>query len=445
MKVEITDVDALIPYENNPRKNEEAVKAVMESIKEFGFKNPIIVDKENVIIAGHTRLKAAKKLGLQTVPVIRAEDLTPQQVKAFRIADNKTAEIAEWDADLLAVELQDLTDLFTGFAGVELETLLGNAAEVEKTEEDFDFELPEKPRAKTGDIFLLGRHRLMCGDSTKPEDVTKLMNGALADMIFTDPPYNVNYGEKAAMLDKYQKGHSNANHILNDNMGDSEFREFLLASYSRMFESCKEGAPIYVCHAETEGENFRGAFVEAGFKLAQCIIWVKNSLVLGRQDYHWRHEPILYGWKPGAAHKFYGGRKQDTVIQESSLVTITPFKKGGAKITVSDGLFTLAITVPEYKIDYASDDSGSSVWRVERPVKSEGHPTMKPVNLVAIALRNSSKAGDLVLDPFGGSGSTLIAAEQTKRNACLMEMDPKYVDLIMDRWESLTGQEAVLL
>lgn len=327
----MVNVEALVPYENNPRKNEEAVKAVMESIKEFGFKNPIIVDKENVIIAGHTRLKAAKKLGLRAVPVIRAEDLTPQQVKAFRIADNKTAEIAEWDNDLLAAELQDLTDLFTGFAGVELETLLGNAAEVEKTEEDFDFELPDEPKAKNGQIYQLGRHRVMCGDSTKAEDVARLMGGALADMVFTDPPYNVNYGEKAAMLDKYQKGHSNTGHILNDNMGDSEFREFLLAAYQQMFENLKEGGPIYVCHAETEGENFRGAFREAGFKLAQCIIWVKNSLVLGRQDYHWRHEPILYGWKPGAAHKFYGGRKQDTVIQDSALVTITPIKKGGGE------------------------------------------------------------------------------------------------------------------
>jgi len=255
--------------------------------------------------------------------------------------------------------------------------------------------LPDEPKSKKGDIYILGNHRLMCGDSTNKDDVRKLMNGNQCDMIFTDPPYNVNYGDKAAMLDKYQKGHRNTNHILNDNMGDSEFREFLLASYSRMFESCKEGAPIYVCHAETEGENSRGAFVEAGFKLAQCIIWVKNSLVLGRQDYHWRHEPILYGWKEGAAHYFIDDRTQDTV------------------------------------------------WEFKKPKKNALHPTMKPLELCAKAIYNSSRSGDIILDLFGGSGSTLIASEQLDRICYMMELDEKYVDVIIDRWEKFTGRKAV--
>jgi DNA modification methylase len=444
LKIEYLETDKLIPYINNPRINDNAVDAVAGSIAEFGFKNPIIVDRNNVIIAGHTRLLAARKLGLDQVPVIRAEDLTEKQVKAFRIADNKTAELSEWDDELLAMELEGLEDMFTGFSDDEIDALLNQDGPAGVIEDDFEVVLPEEPKAKPGDIYQLGKHRLMCGDSTKPEDVQKLMDGELADMVFTDPPYNVNYGDKAAMLDKYQKGHRNTNHILNDNMGDSEFREFLLASYSRMFESCKEGAPIYVCHAETEGENFRGAFVEAGFKLAQCIIWVKNSLVLGRQDYHWRHEPILYGWKPGAAHKWYGGRKQDTVIEDSKFVTITE-AGDGFNIHIDDGVDTVVFKVPSYEIEYAADDFGTTVWRVDRPSRNVEHPTMKPIELVARAIRNSSKKGNIVLDTFGGSGSTLIACEQLDRACYTMELDPVYVDVIIERWEQFTGQKAVLL
>jgi site-specific DNA-methyltransferase (adenine-specific) len=387
LQIEYLPTDSLVPYINNPRVNDRAIDAVAGSIAEFGFKNPIIVDRNNVIIAGHTRLLAARKLGLEQVPVIRAEDLTEKQVKAFRIADNKTAEFSEWDDELLAMELEGLEDMFTGFSEDEIDALLNQDGPAGGVEDDFEIALPEEPKAKPGDIYQLGKHRLMCGDSTKLEDVQKLMGGEMADMVFTDPPYNVDY----------TGGTNESLKIQNDNMDDSTFYNFLHDAFSCMLEVTKPGGGIYICHADSEGVNFRSAMVNAGWLLKQCIIWVKNSLVMGRQDYHWRHEPILYGWKPGAAHKWYGGRKQDTV------------------------------------------------WEVDRPSRNAEHPTMKPIELVARAIRNSSKKDNIVLDTFGGSGSTLIACEQLNRACYTMELDPVYVDVIIDRWEQFTGQEAVLL
>ncbi|NOW86766.1 DNA modification methylase [Clostridium beijerinckii] len=377
LNVEYMSIETLIPYINNPRKNEKAINMVAGSIKEFGFKNPIIVDKDNIIVAGHTRYEASKKLDLKEVPIIKADDLTEKQIKAFRIADNKTAEFAEWDMNLLAIELEGLDDIFTGFEAVELEDIMGTD---EVLEDDFyeEEELEEAtvPFSLRGDVWLLGNNRLMCGDSTDAADVQILMDGKFANMVFTDPPYNVAYEGKTK--DKLV--------IENDDMSHDEFYEFLKKVFHNYFNIMAVGAPIYVCHADSEGENFRRAYRESGLKLAECIIWVKNSFVMGRQDYHWRHEPILYGWKEGVAHYFVNDRTQDTV------------------------------------------------WEIARPQRNAEHPTMKPLDLCARAIKNSSKPKELVVDLFGGSGSTLIAADSLNRFCYSMEYDPKYVDVIVNRY-----------
>ena len=441
MEIVNRKLSELIPYDRNPRKNDEAVKYVKASIDQFGFKVPIVIDADGVIVAGHTRLKAAKELGMKEVPCIVADDLSPDQIKAFRLADNKTAEMAEWDDKLLQVELLDLVENFDmADFGFEIYPPTG-----EVSDDDFDADAVAdaiaEPVTKLGDIWALGGHRVMCGDSTKPEDFERLMDDTKAALVITDPPYNVNYGDKAEMLEEYLgKGHINTSRILNDNMGDQEFRQLLTDAFTRAYEAMVPGAPIYVFHAETEGINFREAFKDAGFKLSQCLIWVKSAFVLGRQDYHWRHEPILYGWKEGEAHRWYGDRNKDTaILEECPGVTVKQTKKGDL-ITFTDGLNTVSIRAKEYEIE----DTNTVIYH-ERPSRSEDHPTMKPVGLIVKLLRNSSKRGDVVLDPFGGSGSTLIACEEQKCTCYMMELDPKYCDVIIKRWESLTGDKAVLL
>lgn len=282
-------ISLLQEYENNPRDNDSAVDAVAASINEFGFKVPIVITSDNIIIAGHTRLKASIKLGLSEVPCIIANDLTDEQIKAFRLADNKTAELATWDLSKLEEELFDIDMDMLQFGFEELHSDIPDNA----TDDDFDpdAEIPEVLVSQKGDLYVLGNHRVLCGDSTIKEDVDVLVNEKLVDMIFTDPPYNVDY-------------EGTAGKIQNDKMDDSAFYTFLLSAFTNMFENTKKGGAIYVCHADTEGLNFRNAYKNAGYKLAECLIWVKNALVLGRQDYHWRHEPILYGWKEGAAHYF---------------------------------------------------------------------------------------------------------------------------------------------
>jgi len=365
-------VSDLIAYENNPRKNDDAVDAVASSIKSFGFKVPVIIDSNNVIIAGHTRVKACKKLGITEVPCVVADDLTEDQIKAFRLADNKTSELAEWDLDKLSEELKFIEMDMSQFGFEDLEQELDR--EVLEDEFDENEALNENPYSKKGDIFILGNHRLMCGDSTISDDVKKLVDGRQIDMIFTDPPYNVDYEGSTGMK------------IQNDKQKDEDFYNFLSSAFNNMYECVKPGGVIYCCHADTEGLNFRTAFKNAGFKLAECLIWVKNSLVLGRQDYHWRHEPILYGWKEGAGHYFVDDRTQDTI------------------------------------------------WEYNKPKANNLHPTMKPLELVGKAIKNSSKRNEYVLDLFGGSGSTLIACEQIQRNSCLMELDERYVDVIVKRY-----------
>ena len=391
MTVKMMSINDIKPYENNPRKNDDAVDEVAASIKAFGFKNPIIVDKNLVIIAGHTRLKAAIKLGLTMIPVIVADDLSEDQANGLRLADNKTAEIAKWDKKKLNEELKLINWELLGIemTDVGFDDIFASEFQ-EVVDDDFDEGqyLSDEPYSQQGDVYTLDDHRVMCGDSTNPEQVKVLMNGKLADMVFTDPPYNVAIGKRGQQY-KEKGGYDcgmNDRTILNDDMGDAEFKEFLTVVFKNLIDSIKEGAPTYVCHADSEGINFRLAFMEAGFKLAQCIIWAKNTFTIGRQDYQWQHEPILYGWKPGAGHYFVDDRSQSTI------------------------------------------------WEYDKPKKNELHPTMKPLELVGRAINNSSLVGQLVLDLFGGSGSTLIAASKAKRACYSMELDEKYADVIVKRY-----------
>ena len=415
-KIQEWPIENVRPYENNPRKiPQKAVDAVAASIKEFGFKQPIVVDKAGVIIVGHTRLKAAEKLGLAKVPVIVASDLTDEQARAYRLADNRTGEIAMWDRPILDDELRRILDIdMMDFGFLEPEP------EPEGTDDGFNpDEAMDKARSgsegdgaiRRGDIFRLGDHILMCGDSTAAEDVTRLMGGGTADMVLTDPPYNVDY-------------QGNAGKIMNDNMGDSSFLRFLTAAFKAAASALKEGGAFYIWHADSEGLNFRIAVKESGLTLKQTLIWNKNTFVLGRQDYQWRHEPCLYGWKEGSSHYFIEDRSQETVFQKKP-EDVDGMTEEEAKETLKK-----ILALPATVID------------CPKPQRSDEHPTMKPVTLMARLIRNSTRREDIVLDLFGGSGSTLIACEQLGRKCRMMELDPLYCRVIIDRWEKLTGRKA---
>lgn len=373
-------INEVIPYEKNPRINDNAVPAVMKSIEEFGFKVPIVIDKNGIIVTGHTRLKAAKKLGMKTVPCIVADDLTPEQIKAFRLADNKVAEAAEWDMELLNEELDGIIDI--DMSDFNFGDITDSPSSEDVVEDDGEnIELPSEPKTRLGDIWMIGRHKLMCGDATSEDVLKRLMGGDKADMYLTDPPYNVAYEGKTE--DKLT--------IQNDSMEDSAFYQFLVDSFVAADSVMNEGAAFYVWHADSEGYNFRGACRAVEWELRECLIWNKNTMVLGRQDYQWKHEPCLYGWKGGAAHNWYSDRKQTTVID------------------------------------------------MNKPNRNAEHPTMKPVQLFAYLMENSSKPGDIVLDSFCGSGTTLIACEQMSRTARVLELDPKYCDVIVERYINLVG------
>ena len=384
--MKITDIR---PYEKNPRINAGAVDAVAASIKEFGWRAPIVVDREMVIICGHTRLLAAKKLGLDIVPVHVADSLTPEQVQAYRIADNRTGEIAEWDYSLLPLELQELQDAnfdlsLLGFDADELDKLLnGETEEITEgeTEPDAVPEVPEIPASQAGEIYQLGDHLLMCGDATNPDDVAALMGEEEADLWLSDPPYNVAY-----------EG-SNGLTIENDNMSDSKFREFLTKAFSCAADVLKPGSAFYIFHSDSESCNFRLASGDTDLEVHQTLYWVKNAFVLGRFDYHYQSESCLYGWKPGAAHRWYSDRCQTNILN------------------------------------------------FDKPKHNDVHPSMKPVDMLVYLIQNSSRRGELVLDNFGGSGSTLIACEQTGRKCRMIELDEKYVDVIRKRWAEFTHGE----
>jgi site-specific DNA-methyltransferase (adenine-specific) len=413
LKIEYLPVDSLEPYEKNTRKHQkEDISQIVKSIKKFGFDDPIgIWSDHNVIVEGHGRLMAAKKLGMKEVPVIRLDHLTDEQRRQYGIMHNRTAELSVWDMDMLAEELKDLdmSDFNIDF-GIPEEDPDKDKTVVEVDAPSVDD--IEEPVAKLGDIWQLGNHRVMCGDSTMIDDVEKLMDGVKADLVVTDPPYNVNY-------------EGSAGKIKNDNMENDKFREFLYDTFSTMNMVMNPGAPFYIWHADSEGYNFRGACADVGLRVRECLIWVKNSLVLGRSDYQWQHEPCLYGWKEGAAHTWNGKRKQTTVMESLDLMDEERLRE-----TIKELL---------------SENYDTTILRENKPLNNKLHPTMKPVRLIAKLIQNSSNKGGAVLDLFGGSGTTMIAAEQLDRNAYLMELDPKFVDVIIKRWEDFTGRKAVLL
>ena len=389
--LEAIQIDALIPYARNSRTHSDAqVAQIAASIKEFGFTNPVLIDGGGGIIAGHGRVLAARKLGLTDVPCIRLDHLTDAQKRAYVIADNRLALNSGWDTEMLKVEFADLQELgfdleLTGFDLDEINELLAPVGTEGLTDPDDAPPLPEHPRTVPGDIWVMGKHRLLCGDSTSVSDLEKLTDGQLVDMWLTDPPYNVAYEGKT----------KDALKIKNDEMGDDQFRQFLRDAYTAADMVMKPGAVFYIWHADSEGYNFRGAAQDAGWKVRQCLIWKKSSMVMGRQDYHWKHEPCLYGWKEGAGHLWAADRKQTTILE------------------------------------------------FEKPSRNGEHPTMKPVALFEYQLLNNTKGGDQVLDSFGGSGTTLIAAEKNGRVARLMELDPKYCDVIVKRWQDFTGKIAI--
>ena len=400
MKIEMWSIDRPLPYVRNARKiPQQAIDKVAGSLNEFGWRQPIVVDTKEVIIVGHTRLKAAQKLGLKEVPVHIAENLSEAQVKAYRLADNRTGEETGWDQELLSLEIKDLTDYdinldLTGFGDKEVTQLLNQYLETEQGNIGDD-EIPDNIETRTnpGDLWQLGKHKLLCGDATIKEDVAKLMGDMKIDMIFTDPPYNVNYGKARASINNNWRFKERS--IANDNMSDEQFHKFLCEFINHSKENVKLGSPYYICYGERSALQFLSAFKDSGLKQSCNIIWKKNALVMGRSDYHYIHEPIFYGWIDGQTHIYYGDRKQ------------------------------------------------TSVWECNRPVKSKLHPTMKPVELIEFALKNSSKADDIIYEPFGGSGSTLIACEKLNRRCFTIEIDNKYCDTIIQRWEDFTGKKAI--
>jgi DNA modification methylase len=384
----------LVPYARNARTHsEEQVAQIAASIVEFGFTNPILAGSDGVIVAGHGRLAAAQKLGLDTVPVVVLDHLTPTQRRALIIADNRIAENAGWDDAMLRIELQSLQEDgfnldITGFdADALAEIMAGEETTVDgQTDDDAVPEVSATPISRPGDVWELGNHRLVCGDATDPKSYELLMADAKAHMVFTDPPYNVDYANSAK-----DKMRGKDRPILNDNLGDG-FYDFLLAALTPMLERC--AGATYIAMSSSELDTLQQAFRAAGGKWSTFIIWAKNTFTLGRADYQRQYEPILYGWPEGENRHWCGDRDQ------------------------------------------------GDVWNIKKPQKNDLHPTMKPVELVERAIRNSSRPGDIVLDPFGGSGTTLIAAEKTGRIGWLIELDPKYVDVIVRRWQDWSGQEA---
>lgn len=380
----LADLNELIPYVNNARTHSDTqIAQIASSIKEFGFLSPIVVSGDNTILCGHGRYFAAQKLGLEKIPCIKEEYLTEAQKKAYIIADNKLALNAGWDDELLSIELSELQgadfDLsLLGFDDKELSQLFDDGNEGQEDEFDVDGELEKPTFSKTGDIWLLGRHRLICEDSTKEETYNRLMDGKKANLVLTDPPYNVDY-------------EGSAGKIKNDNMDNESFYQFLFDAFENMEKVMSEDSSIYVFHADTEGLNFRRVFVDAGFYLSGCCIWKKPSLVLGRSPYQWQHEPCLYGWKKKGKHQWYSGRKETTI------------------------------------------------WEFDKPRKNGEHPTMKPIPLLAYPIKNSTMTNSIVLDPFGGSGSTLIACEQTERICHTIELDEKFCDVIVKRYIEQVG------
>lgn len=380
-EMQLISIDKLVPYVNNARTHSaEQILKLRSSLREFGFVNPIIIDREFNVIAGHGRLMAAKEEGIEEVPCVFVDYLTDAQKKAYILADNRMAMDAGWDDELLKIEMEELQNLgydleFTGFDEKELADLFGvDDKEVKEDEFDLTAALEKASFVERGDVWFVGKHKLMCGDATSSEDVAKLMEDKKANLILTDPPYNVAFKSSDGLT------------IQNDSMDNNDFYEFLYLSFKNMADHLENGGAAYVFHADTEGLNFRKAFIDAGFHLAGCCIWVKDSLVLGRSDYQWQHEPVLYGFMQNGKHPWYSDRKQTTI------------------------------------------------WNFDKPKKNSNHPTSKPLDLLAYPINNSTQANAIVIDTFGGSGSTLMACEQMNRICYTMELDEKYASVILRRY-----------
>lgn len=393
----------LIPYARNAKKHDEAqVAKIAGSIREFGFNAPVLIAPDKTIIAGHGRVLGALKLGLSEIPCRILDHLTDAQRRAYILADNRLGELGGgWDSEMLALECAELGELGVDLDGIGLDAAsLDSLGEIEEvvgqTDPDDVPEAPAQPVSVLGDVWVMGKHRVMCGSSTDLATVEKLMGGEKAALWITDPPYNVALGMNETPEEaKKRNRRTDGPVVQNDSMDDASFRAFLVAAYGAADAVMKEGAVFYVWHADSEGFNFRGAAQDIGWKVRQCLVWVKSVLVMGRQDYQWKHEPCLYGWKEGAGHYWGSDRKQTTVLE------------------------------------------------FDKPSRNGEHPTMKPVELFAYQIGNSSRTGDIVLDSFGGSGTTAIACEQIGRSARLMELDPKYVDVIVTRWQAFAGKQAV--
>lgn len=419
-------IDELELLPGNPRRGD--IDAVAASLEEFGQRKPIVARLvDRTVIAGNHTLQAARRLGWSEIAVVWVED-DDAHAKAFALADNRTAELGSYDDEALLrlieeVKIEDAELLDA--AGWDEQSVLDLISELDVEldvagGDDIDSLPSSVPSISVlGDVWLLGDHRLMCGDATSPTDVAKLLDGELADMVWTDPPYNVAVEGKAGA-------------IMNDDMDRDEFADLISQSMLSCFEALKPGGSIYVAHSESERMPFGNAFVNAGFHLASCLIWMKSSMTLSRSDYQWRHEPILFGWKPGGKHQWHGRRKQTTIADEPSVDAV--LVDDGVQITAGGHVFVvsgsdLQVTILE-----------TTVQQYAKPSSSDLHPTMKPVGLVQRHLRNSSQEGNTVFDPFGGSGSTLIAAQLERRKARLMELDPKFVDVICRRWQDVTGE-----
>lgn len=392
LKIEYLPITELKPYENNARKHAEAdIEAIKKSIEEFGFNDPIGI-WHDTIVEGHGRLLAAQELEMAEVPVIRLDHMKDEERRAYALAHNKTAELSEWDFEMLDTELDDIFDIDMSQFGFDI------SADDEPIEIIED-EVPETAPSmvKLGDLWQLGNHRLICGDSTDVNVINRLMDGVKADMWLSDPPYNVEIVGGSHAISASERKKQGKLTIENDCMSGDEFKEFLTNAFTTAYTALKGGASFYIWYASREVVNFQSSLEESGFLVKQELIWNKSSLVMGRQDYQWKHEPCLYGWKDGNSHNWYGDRKQTTIID------------------------------------------------FERPSKSDLHPTMKPIGLLAIQIKNSTKTDDVIYDGFGGSGSTLIACEQLNRKCYMAELDPHYCDVIIQRWENSTGEKAKLL
>ncbi len=430
-------INALKKADYNPRKklgkNDPQFVALRRSIDELGMIDPIVWNQRTGnVVGGHQRITALEDLGYTEAPCFIV-DLSLEQEKQANVRLNSIK--GAWDYSKLSELLSEFTPdevKAANFDPKDLQALFEKEPDVQEDDFDVDASLDthETPTTQPGDIVQLGEHYLICGDATNQADADRLLDGQLADMIFTDPPYNVDYhggtGDKLS--------------IMNDKMAEDHFFQFLLAAFTNLAAHIKEGGAAYVCHADTEGVNFRRAFTDAGLMLKQCLVWVKNAPVMGRQDYHWQHEPILYGWKPGAKHEWCADRKQSTVIRPDDIIAVEP-DGDGYVISMNAGCSSIRIRVPAYEVVARTEDA--TVLLEDKPRRNGEHPTMKPIRLCARAIKNSSCRGEIVMDFFGGGGSTLIAAEQLGRRCRMMELDPRYCDVIVERWEKFTGEKAI--